>query len=201
MLKANGQAEANNKSKIKLIKKKIEEHPRRWHEVLSEALWAYRVSKNGAIQVTPFLLVFGQEVVLPVEVNLQACRVAKQNALSAKEYGELMIDKIDEMSESRFKAMSRIEEEKIRSAKVCNKRVKEKSFQIDDLVWKTILPLGTWNNKFGKWSLSWEGSYKIVGIVLGNPYFVEALEGQRMAKALNGKCLKKYYYPSVWQGA
>jgi hypothetical protein len=34
----NGQAESRNKTLIKLIKKKIEENPRRWHEVLSEAL-------------------------------------------------------------------------------------------------------------------------------------------------------------------
>jgi transposase InsO family protein len=32
---ANGQAEASNQSLIKLIKRKIDEYPRRWHEVLS----------------------------------------------------------------------------------------------------------------------------------------------------------------------
>ena len=35
---ANGQAESSNKILLKLIKKKIEENHRRWHEVLSEAL-------------------------------------------------------------------------------------------------------------------------------------------------------------------
>jgi IS30 family transposase len=35
---ANGQAESSNKVLIRLIKKKIEGRPRRWHEVLSEAL-------------------------------------------------------------------------------------------------------------------------------------------------------------------
>jgi transposase InsO family protein len=34
---ANGQVEASNQSLIKLIKRKIDEHPRRCHEVLSEA--------------------------------------------------------------------------------------------------------------------------------------------------------------------
>ena len=38
---ANGQAESSNKILIKLVKK-IEENPKRWHEVLSEALWAHR---------------------------------------------------------------------------------------------------------------------------------------------------------------
>ena len=41
---ANGQAESSNMILIKLIKKKIEENPMRWHEVLSEALWAHRIS-------------------------------------------------------------------------------------------------------------------------------------------------------------
>ena len=69
MLKLNGQAKLSNKTLIKLIKKKIEDSPRRWHEVLSEALWSHRISRNGATKVTPFELVYGQEVVLPIEVN------------------------------------------------------------------------------------------------------------------------------------
>jgi hypothetical protein len=38
--------------------------------------------------------------VLPIEVNLQACRVACQNSLLAEVYGELMLDKIDGNNES-----------------------------------------------------------------------------------------------------
>jgi transposase InsO family protein len=72
---ANGQVEASNKILIRLIKKKIEESLRRWHEVLSEALWAHQISMHDATKVTPFELVFGQEAMLPVEVNLQGCRV------------------------------------------------------------------------------------------------------------------------------
>jgi transposase InsO family protein len=69
---ANGQAESSNKTLIRLIKKKIEENPKRWHEVLSEALWAHRISKHSATKVTPFDLVYGQQVILLVEVNLDA---------------------------------------------------------------------------------------------------------------------------------
>jgi hypothetical protein len=35
---ANGQAKSSNNTLIKLIKKKIQESPKRWHEVLSKAL-------------------------------------------------------------------------------------------------------------------------------------------------------------------
>ena len=95
---ANGQTESSNKILIKLIKKKIEENPKRWHEVLSEALWAHRISRHGATKVTPFELVYGQEAVLPVEVNLDAYRLANQNDLSAVDYYNSMMYNIDEVT-------------------------------------------------------------------------------------------------------
>jgi hypothetical protein len=102
---------------IKLIKKKIEENPKRWHEVLSEALWAHDISRHGATKVTPFELVYGQEAVLPVEVNLDAYRLAKQNDLSAVDYYNSMIDNIDEVTDKRIKALKEIERDKLRVAR------------------------------------------------------------------------------------
>nr|CAE04993.2 OSJNBb0093G06.1 [Oryza sativa Japonica Group] len=197
---ANGQAESSNKTLLKLVKKKIEEHPKRWHEVISEALWAHRISKHGAIKVTPFELVYGQEAVLPVEVNLGSLRYIKQDDLSSEDYKTLMGDNLDEVIDKRLKALEEIEKEKKRVAKAYNKRVKAKLFQVGDLVWKTILPLGTRSREFGKWSPSWEGPYRVCGIVRGNTYFLETLQGEHLQRAINGKYLKKYF-PSVWQDA
>jgi ribonuclease HI len=111
---AKGQAEASNKIIIVLIKKKIDEKPRRWHEVLAEAMWAYRTSKHGAIKVTPFELVYGQEVVLPVELNLQVNRVTGQDTLSSEEYRGLMMD---HLTEKHLAALRKIEKEKVRVAR------------------------------------------------------------------------------------
>jgi hypothetical protein len=108
---ANGQVEASNKVLIKIIKKRIDDSPRSWHEKLSEALWAHRMSRHGATKVIHFKLVYGQEAVLPIEVSLQNLRVTRQAHLSAKEYNELMMDKIDDASESRFKALEEREGE------------------------------------------------------------------------------------------
>ena len=119
---------------IKFVKKKIEENPRRWHEVLFEALWAHRITRHGATKVTLFELVYGQEVVLPVEVNLDAYRLAKQNDLSAVMYPDLMMDNIDEVTDVRLKALKEIEKDKARVAKKYNKKVKSKSFQVGELV-------------------------------------------------------------------
>jgi hypothetical protein len=51
-----------------------------------------------------------------------------------------MLDRIDELSNERVKALGEIERDKLRVAKAYNNRIKEKSFQVSDLVWKRILP-------------------------------------------------------------
>jgi hypothetical protein len=146
---------------------------------------------------TPFELIYGQKAVLPVEIGLHSLRVTGQDSLLAKEYHELMMDKIDDVHERRFKALEEIEE-KIKIAKAYNKCVVDKSFQVGDLVWKMILPLGTRSSKFGKWSPCWEGPFRVIQFVPGNAYFVEDPEGHSLPKALNRKYLKRYY-PSMWQ--
>ena len=110
------------------------------------------------------------------------------------------MDNIDEVTDKRLKALKEIEKDKLRVARVYNKKVKLKSFQVGDLVWKTILPLGMKSNKFGKWSPSWEGPYKIIKVISGNSYMMETVEGERLQRAINGRYLKKFY-PSVWQSA
>ena len=115
---------------------------------------------------------------------------------SAVDYHDLMMDNIDDVTDMRLKALKEIEKDKLWVARTYNKRVKDKSFQVDELVWKIILPLGT----FDKWSPSWEEPYKIVMVIFGNSYMVKTLQGERLPRALNGRYLKKYY-PSVSQDA
>jgi hypothetical protein len=99
-----------------------------------------------------------------------------------------------------LQALKEIEKDKIWVARAYNKKVKLKSFQVGDLVSKIILPVGTKDHKFGKWSPSWEGPYTIVKLITGNSYMLKTLWGEHLPRALNGRYLKKYY-PSVWQDA
>jgi hypothetical protein len=133
-------------------------------------------------------------------VNLGTYGLAKQNDLNFDTYYALMMYNIDEVTNKRLEALEAIEKDKRRAARAYNKKVKVKSFQVGDLVGKTILPIGSKSNKFGKWSPSWEGSYKIIKVCSKNSYMVESLQGQQLPRALNGRYLKKFY-PSVWQDA
>ena len=84
-----------------------------------------------ATKVTPFELVYGQEAVLPVEVNLDPYRLAKQNDLSAVDYYNSMMDNIDEVTDKRMKALKEIEKDKLWVARAYNKKVKGKFFKLE----------------------------------------------------------------------
>jgi hypothetical protein len=108
---------------------------------LSEALWAHRISKHRATKVSPFELVYGQEAVVPIEISLNAARFAKQNDVTVGDYYNSMMDNIDKVTNKRVTTLGEIEKDRIMVAKAYNKKVKAKSFQVGDLVWKTVLPL------------------------------------------------------------
>jgi hypothetical protein len=66
--------------------------------------YVHRISKHSATKltkVTPFKLVYEQDAILPVEVNLNALRIARQNELSAVDYHNLMLDRLDEVLDER----------------------------------------------------------------------------------------------------
>jgi hypothetical protein len=83
-----------------------------------------------------------------------------------------MLNRLDEVLDERVKALGEIKRDKLRVARAYDKRVKEKSFQVRDLIWKTILPIGSKSNKFRKWSPNCEGPYRIEEIILGKFYMV-----------------------------
>lgn len=94
---ANGQAEASNKSLFKVIKQKIDEYPRKWHDFLSKALWAYWMVFHSATKVSPYQLVYGHEVILPWELKIGSRRLALQNQLTANDYANLMINENEDL--------------------------------------------------------------------------------------------------------
>jgi hypothetical protein len=138
--------------------------------------------------------------VLPVEISLNAVRFAKQNDLTIGDYFNSMMDNIDEVTDKRVTTLGEIEKDKIMVAKTYNKKVKAKSFQVGDLIWKTVLPLRSKDRKFGKFSPSWEGPYKVIQVMSGNVCLLQTLEDKDLPKALNG-CFLKQYHPSMWQDA
>jgi len=149
---ANGQAEASNKRIIKLIQRKIEENPRRWHTLLNEALWSYQMACHGLTKVSPYQLVHGHDAVLPWEIKIGSRRMFSQDQLTTDDYATFMNDELDDLADHRLLALISIEENRKRVARWYDKKVKAKEFAEGDLVWKLILLIRTKSSKFGMWS-------------------------------------------------
>ena len=67
--KMNGAVETANKNVKKIIAKATKTY-KDWHEKLPFALHAYRTGVRTSTGATPYLLVYGMEAVLPIEVEI-----------------------------------------------------------------------------------------------------------------------------------
>ncbi|PKU59564.1 hypothetical protein MA16_Dca028568 [Dendrobium catenatum] len=97
--RANGLAEAFNKTLVKLLKKILSKNKREWHDKLTEALWVYRTTYKTATQATPYSLVFEIEAILPLEVELSSLRIAIQYELAKEENDILRLEELEALDE------------------------------------------------------------------------------------------------------
>jgi hypothetical protein len=82
--------------------------------------------------------------------------VTFQDQLTADEYSALMKDELEDLASHQLNALINVELNKARVARWYDKNVKIRSFAQGELVWKLVLPIGTKDSKFGKWSPTWE---------------------------------------------
>lgn len=57
---------------------------------------------------------------------------------------------------------------------------------------KVILPMNQKDRTLGKWSLNWEGPFKVLQAYTNNAYAVEELTPKGRTLRINGKYLKQY---------
>ncbi|XP_070050495.1 uncharacterized protein [Nicotiana tomentosiformis] len=80
----NGDVEAANKNIKKILRKMVDNH-KQWHEKLPFALLGYRTTIRTSTGATPYLLVYGTEVVIPAEVEIPSLRIIQEAELSDAE--------------------------------------------------------------------------------------------------------------------
>ncbi len=89
---------------------------------------------HGPIQVPPYKLVYGHEVVLPWEVRIGSRRMDLHDQLTADEYYNLMADEKEDLVQSRLRALAKVTKDKERIARHYKKKVVPKSFSEGELV-------------------------------------------------------------------
>ncbi|XP_021822576.1 uncharacterized protein K02A2.6-like [Prunus avium] len=198
--KSNGQAEVSNKVIKGILEKMIEEKPRAWHDLLPEALWAYRVSKRSATGTSPYALTYGHDAIVPMELKVRSLRVNEQPGEERNDYAQAMAQESEDLEQSRLDAYNLMQAQKQIAARACNRKVKQKTFAKGDLVWRAVLPIGTKDPRFGKFSPNWEGPFIIERILGRGAFQLRDRDGEWHNLPINGQYLKKYN-PSLWETA
>ncbi|KAL0406015.1 UNVERIFIED_CONTAM: hypothetical protein Slati_3915400 [Sesamum latifolium] len=150
------------------------------------SLIASWTTPRGSTGESPFSLVYGAEAVIPAEIGMPSHRVIN---FSEECNRDLLKENLDLIEELREKAFFRMQQYKNTMINSYNKQVKARSFQVGDLVLRrtdTLKPVG-------KLDPTWEGPYKITGIIGRGAYELEDLDGRPLPKPRNIHNLKKYY--------
>ncbi|CAJ2637725.1 unnamed protein product [Trifolium pratense] len=127
-----------------------------------------------------------------VEIYLQSIRIQRQMEIPTDHYWSMMFDELVDLDEERLRALDTLSRQKERVAKAYNKKVKSKTFDVGNLVWKVILPMDKKDRVLGKWSPNWEGPFKIIQVFSNGAYEIEELTSEKRTLNINGKYLKKY---------
>ncbi|KAL0444467.1 UNVERIFIED_CONTAM: hypothetical protein Slati_2169400 [Sesamum latifolium] len=126
---------------------------------------------RGSTGESPFLLVYGTEDIIPAELGTPSHRILNFSEESNRGLLKENLDLIEELREKTFIRAQRYKNIMINSY---NKRVKAWSFQVGDLVLRRVDTL----KPVEKLDPTWEGPYKVTGIIDRGAYELEDLEGR-----------------------
>ncbi|XP_059076953.1 uncharacterized protein LOC131876154 [Cryptomeria japonica] len=102
--RANRQTEVTNKIIISAIYKSCGVEKEDWEECLPSVLWAYKMTYKVTTGQTPFQLMFGQEVVVPVEFMVPSLRITIDNRVGDMESLQEKLYALSKLDEKRMMA-------------------------------------------------------------------------------------------------
>ncbi|PKI78934.1 hypothetical protein CRG98_000668 [Punica granatum] len=98
------------------------------HEMLPYALLAYRTSIRTSTGATSYSLVYGMEVVLPIEVEIPSMRILAEAELAEAEWAKQRYEQLNLIDEKRLKALCHGQCYQQRMARAFNAKVRPRDF-------------------------------------------------------------------------
>ena len=92
------------------LKKRVERSRNTWVDELLPILWAYRTTCKVTTQATPFLLAYGAEAIVPIEISHTSPRITVFELEANEEGMKLALDLIDEVRDKASRKNRRISE-------------------------------------------------------------------------------------------
>ena len=90
-----------------ILTKTVHLHIRDWAERLPEALWAYKNTWRNTIGHTPYELVYGKQVLFPIEFQIKTFKMAVQLGLDLSKAQKHILEQLNELDEIKQDAVLR----------------------------------------------------------------------------------------------
>jgi hypothetical protein len=131
----NGLAESSNNILMNIIKKVLTENKKPWHVHLKYALWANRINTKKSIGMSPFQMVYGTDVVLPINITLPMINLWQY---AKEEPNDVMrrINQIIEVQQNMAEVDDKLQKYQDNMKSLFDKKSKDKEFLFGDLVLK-----------------------------------------------------------------
>ncbi|MCO5559841.1 hypothetical protein L7F22_013445 [Adiantum nelumboides] len=173
-----------------IIRKMVESKPKCWDNFLDGAIWAYITTYRDATQFTPFHLVYGQEALQPIELNIPTMKLTGRQEQSND---EAWIDRLLNLVELEWKreaAYHCYEKKALQLKDKLNEGIKDKEIKEKSLVLRYNNAL---DNRFdAKFERRWEGPFIVKKAFTGGYYQLMDLNSKEHPRKVNGYRLKPY---------
>jgi hypothetical protein len=186
----NGLAEYSNKSLISIIKKVLSENKKSWHVHLKYALWENRIGTKQSIGTSPFQMVYGTDVVLPINLALLVMKLW-QDEKEEPIHVTRRINHLNEVQQHRAEVDERLQKYQDNMKALFDRKAKDKEFLPDDLVLKWDAGKEE-STKHGKFDHIWYGLFKVTAPEGKNSFLLVNLDGKILNASVNERYLKHY---------
>ncbi|XP_042404580.1 uncharacterized protein LOC121994696 [Zingiber officinale] len=166
------------------LKVKLDHVGGNWVEEPPSILWPYRTMPRESTGLTPFHLVYGNEVVVPIEIGVSSVRKMLYDEGNA----ERRLAELDLISEIRERTAVKLEAYRQRMRQNYNRRVIPRFFGEGDLVWKQVKPVGD----VAKIAPQWDGPYKVIKKLSSGAYYLQDNQGRKLDRPWSANYLRPY---------
>ncbi|GJZ38388.1 reverse transcriptase domain-containing protein [Tanacetum coccineum] len=155
-----------------------------WVDELPHVLWAHSTTPKSSNRETPFSLVFGSEVVVPIEISIETKRIKeleiRQNKKRRREDLDILVERREISSIRKGQYKQKLEG-------YYNKRVWPSTFKPGTYVLR--LNSASKVEFQGKMGPTWEGPYVVKNAYGDGAYKLETLSGSPVDRTWNGSNL------------
>lgn len=186
----NGLNERFNGELVRMLTKLTEHHGKNWDLELPGALWAYRTAVKTGTGFTPFHLVYGKQVILPIELEVFSLRMLLKLTGNVSNYFQERLLYLEQAQLDRSVAFEHYNRLLDKTVERFNEKVKNKDLKVGDLVLRYNSKLDkTFQRKF---QIKWEGPFQVMDKFANGTYQLANLDGNLHEHRVNGSRLKKY---------